>query len=171
MKKLYLALIIAILAAAAVLIIRNNLSTSSTEGEFIDDPAFEGGLSNIALADTFSAGKGVTQDQDDPIPAGISHKYSFDTREILCPLKVEPLLYVILKVELIYSDKNLIKEIRFKKENIEAIIQNVLYTREREELTAPFLRSYIIESVNGILHEGKIDDLVYKDFRIEIRKK
>ncbi|MFC1584962.1 hypothetical protein ACFL5V_05400 [Fibrobacterota bacterium] len=96
---------------------------------------------------------------------------AFVTGKIICPLKVDPMLYVILQAEALYTDKGLKDELDFRKKDMDAVIQNILYNCEREELTAPLLRRRIITAVNDLLTEGEIEDLAFKDFKIEIRKK
>ncbi len=94
----------------------------------------------------------------------------FSTGQIICPLKAEPLLYVILALELRYKEPGLKSDLEFKLPNIKAIIQHVLYSRTRHDLKIPALRVQLIDGINGLLPEAKIEDVVFTHFQIEIRR-
>ncbi len=106
-----------------------------------------------------------------PVESPKKLAFSFKSPKIICPLKTEPLLYVILQVELLYSAEKLKEELKFRETDVKGIIQNIIYQSEREELKAETIREKILNSLNQLLNHGSIGDLIFRDFKIEIRKK
>jgi len=91
--------------------------------------------------------------------------------KIVCPLKTEPLLFVILKVQIIYTGTDLKKEFKFREQDVRGVIQNLVYQTQRVDLKADILRKKIMDGLSDLLKVGQIKDVVFKDFKIEIRKK
>jgi len=98
-------------------------------------------------------------------------EYQYTTPEIICPLKSDPLLFVIVKLQVNYSGKNLKEEIKFREMDIKGIIQNIVFKSEREDLKADNLRFKIKKALSELLRGGTLNDIIFKDFKIEIRKK
>ncbi|MBF0432729.1 MAG: hypothetical protein HQK83_15705 [Fibrobacteria bacterium] len=98
-----------------------------------------------------------------------SYRYAFLTRKIICPLREEPLLYVLVQLDLLYNETALKEELIFKKDDVEAVIQNLIYTSGKVDIKVTVLRGKITQVLNTFLQKGKIEDIVFKDFKIEIR--
>ncbi len=98
-------------------------------------------------------------------------QYFFVSDKIICPWESQPLLYIVMELEFRFSEKELKREISFKEKEIEAIIQKTVFTREVKELVAPKLRRDLLRILNKYLQVGILKDIIFKDFKIEKRKK
>lgn len=106
--------------------------------------------------------------QNTPVPKA---PFGYPSRELICPLRDELLMYVRIQVEYRYSEVKLRDELKLKNPDLDAIVQNVVYSANRSQLNAPWLRSKITEISNQILTKGKIEDIIFKNFKIELRNK
>ena len=95
---------------------------------------------------------------------------SYVTESFICPLQSEPMLYILLQLELVYEDPALEKEILEKRDQMTAVVQNLIFTKEKTQLNADYLRREIKQALNGYLKRGNLADIIFKDFKLEVRK-
>ena len=96
--------------------------------------------------------------------------YVYRTGTIITPLAGEPMLEILLQVELRYKEPALKDELNFKSNGLEALIRNRISKKKKGELSADLLRKDLKSSINGYLKAGAVQDIIFTDFKIEIRK-
>ena len=97
--------------------------------------------------------------------------FSYPGKKLVCPLKHKPSLFALVQIEYRYHSESLREELIFKESDMEALVQNIIYQASASQLTAPWLRGQLVRLTNKILTSGSIEDIVFTDFRIEIRNK
>lgn len=172
MKWLPVILVIALLGIGVAIFVRNNFApTPEPAIQFTSDsvsPDAGSPSSRVSIHHDTLPRKNIKEIVS-ATPAGISTRYGYPTKLLVCPLRGETSLFAMVQIEYRFNEEALREEIKFKQPDLEAIVQNIVFEAERSELNAPWLRSRLLEVTNQILKNGTIEDIVFRDFRIEIR--
>lgn len=86
---------------------------------------------------------------------------------IQCTLRDRGALKVVISLELFLADTAFKREVLLKRENLKVMVQKVVASKTVEELVVDSLRSETKTTMNKLLEKNIIEDIEFRDFRID----
>ncbi len=98
------------------------------------------------------------------------YPYEFLIQELFIPVReAKEQLYLRTSLKLRYSSATLTQELKDKKGQLEILLKYGLSEKYMGEFNADSVRRELLAKINRMLKSGKIEDLVFTDFRIELK--
>ncbi len=89
---------------------------------------------------------------------------SIDLTGIICILADKKGLSIRVSLKLYFKEKELEKEILFKREDIKLIVRKAFSTKHLSDVVVDVIRAELQKEINGILKQGRIIDIEFLDF-------
>jgi flagellar basal body-associated protein FliL len=92
---------------------------------------------------------------------------SIQLHGIVCNLRGRNDINVVVSLDIITPKGNVGNEALLKRENLKVMVQKVIANKTLDDLIVDSLRTQIKISMNNILENGVVADVIFRDFRID----
>ncbi len=89
---------------------------------------------------------------------------SVDLPGVICALADKKGLSIRVSLKLYFKEKELEKEILFKREDIKLIVKKVFSTKHLSDIVVDVIRAELLKEINGFIQQGRINDIEFLDF-------
>ena len=90
---------------------------------------------------------------------------SVELPTVLCVLADKKGLSIRVSLKLFFKEKDLEKEILFKRDNIKFIVKKVFIKKHLSDIVVDVLRAELQKEINALLEQGTVVDIEFLDFK------
>ncbi len=91
--------------------------------------------------------------------------FSIELPSVVCSLADKKSLSIRVSLKLYFREKELEREILFKRDNIKLIVRKVFVTKQLSDIVVDALRTELQREINALLEQGTIIDIEFLDFK------
>lgn len=103
--------------------------------------------------------------EDSPKPeTERAEKYSVTIPPMRCALADRDNLVIRVSLKFLFSEESVRDDILLKREELKVITQKVLSQKTLSDIKVNEIRAELLKAANGILENGKVDDIEFLDF-------
>jgi len=111
--------------------------------------------------------KAVTPEKSESTTTPLSIRKSIILPDIVCRLRENEHINIIVSLELYFHDDSLKKELMLKREDLSVIVQKCFYPKTLDTIRIQSLRRELITRLNAIVTGAAIVDVEFRNFKIE----
>jgi hypothetical protein len=156
-----------IFLVAAVIFLRNNRELLFSKRGPTAQEATHTLVSKPAAANLSAKPSGVAVTEAAKRSAALMKTDSVTISGILCRLRGDQTLRVVLSLTLLFPSGPLKGEVLLKRENLKVMVQKTIAEKSMDELIVDTLRGQTIRAMNRILEKGCITDVTFLNFTME----